>query len=182
MNGQQNQRRGGFSVISTGTTSIVLIFVMLCMLTFSVLSLVSAQANLRLSERSAARTTSYYEAENAANDILLALIAVLEETPLPDLAPGTPNPVPLRPQARAAWLEAVRAAVAAQPALAGVTIDTAAGTAVWQVPLGEAQQLAVRLALYEEPRENGRQYSILTWQAVSDYDWQQGTLDVLKVE
>ena len=63
------------SIISTGTTSIVLIFVMLSLLTFAVLSLVSAQANLRLSRKSAERTTAYYEAENAANDILTDLLA-----------------------------------------------------------------------------------------------------------
>ena len=43
------QQKAHKSIISTGTTSIVLIFVMLSLLTFSVLSLVSAQANLRLS-------------------------------------------------------------------------------------------------------------------------------------
>lgn len=63
------------SVISTGTASLVLIFVMLCMLTFSVLSLVSAQADLRLSRKSAERTRAYYAAENAANDILIDILA-----------------------------------------------------------------------------------------------------------
>ena len=72
MGKQSNKQR---PIISTGTTSIVLIFVMLCMLTFSVLSLVSAQANLRLSRKSAQRTTDYYAAENAANDILIDILA-----------------------------------------------------------------------------------------------------------
>ena len=54
-------------IIGIGTTSIVLIFVMLCMLTFSVLSLATAQADLRLSRKSAERTTAYYDAENRAH-------------------------------------------------------------------------------------------------------------------
>ena len=61
-------------IIGIGTTSIVLIFVMLCMLTFSVLSLATAQADLRLSRKSAERTTAYYDAEHRANDILLSVI------------------------------------------------------------------------------------------------------------
>lgn len=76
-----DNRRSHKSIISTGTTSIVLIFVMLSLLTFAVLSLVSAQANLRLSRKSAERTTAYYEAENAANDILAGLIRAAREDP-----------------------------------------------------------------------------------------------------
>ena len=67
--------------LSTGTTSIVLIFVLLCLLTFSVLSVVSANADYRLSKKNADRTTEYYEAENRANDILLlSLIHISEPT------------------------------------------------------------------------------------------------------
>lgn len=80
-----NQNRPQRSIISTGTTSIVLIFVMLCMLTFSVLSLTSAQANLRLSRKSAERTQAYYEAENAANDVLLEILDDMRgDTELPE--------------------------------------------------------------------------------------------------
>ena len=69
-----DSRRTRRPVVSTGVVSIVLIFVMLSLLTFAVLSLVSAQADLRLSEKSAQRTTDYYAAENAANAILTDLL------------------------------------------------------------------------------------------------------------
>ena len=65
------------SFLSTGTTSIVLIFVLLCLLTFAVLSVVSARADYKLSEKNTTRTTEYYEAENTANDILLKISTVL---------------------------------------------------------------------------------------------------------
>lgn len=42
-------KKNGRSVISTGTASLVLIFSLLCMLAFAVLSLVSARTNLRTS-------------------------------------------------------------------------------------------------------------------------------------
>ena len=48
----QNNNR---SPVSIGISSLILIFVMLCLLTFSVLSLVSARADMRLSQRSADR-------------------------------------------------------------------------------------------------------------------------------
>ena len=65
------------SFLSTGITSIVLIFVLLCLLTFAVLSVVSARADYKLSEKNTTRTTEYYEAENTANDILLKISTVL---------------------------------------------------------------------------------------------------------
>ena len=116
------------TIISTGTTSIVLIFVMLSLLTFAVLSLVSAQANLRLSQKSAERTTAYYAAENQANDLLTGLLQAREEGP----------------EALADW-------AAAQD----VTL-TEDGRASYQVPLGEDQVLAVEIALDEDGYRIGR--------------------------
>ena len=72
-------KKNGRSIISTGTASLVLIFSLLCMLAFAVLSLVSARANLRMSQKSAHRTTAYYEAENKANDILLEISDVIDQ-------------------------------------------------------------------------------------------------------
>ena len=57
----------------------MLIFSLLCMLAFAVLSLVSARTNLRTSQKSADRTTAYYEAENKANDILLKISQTIEK-------------------------------------------------------------------------------------------------------
>ena len=129
-----NKDRSRKSIISTGTTSIVLIFVMLSLLTFSVLSLVSAQADLRLSRKSADRTTDYYEAENRANAILTGLLTADD-------------------------LQACAAA-------SDVTL-TEDGRALYQVPLGEDQVLAVELTLPAD----GQPCRIDRWQAVSRYEW-----------
>ena len=60
-------------ILGVGTSSILLIFVLLCMITFAVLSLVSARSDYRLSQKNAEHTRDYYEAENKANDILLTI-------------------------------------------------------------------------------------------------------------
>ena len=73
------RRRPKRGMVSTGLSSFVLIFVMLSLMTFAVLSLVSAQADLRLSRKSAERTTAYYEAENAAGDVLTDLLLAARE-------------------------------------------------------------------------------------------------------
>ena len=67
-----------------GTSSILVVFVLLCLATFAALSLVSANADYRLSAALADRTTAYYEASNRAEiklaDIDTRLAAIYSET------------------------------------------------------------------------------------------------------
>lgn len=148
------KEKRSFSFISTGVTSMVLIFVMLCLVTFSVLSLVSAESNLRLAQRSAQRTTAYYEAENRANDILIALETAAKE---------------LRSEDQISPEDFTREVLT----LAGDTgaVLTDAGTVAYQVPLGEDQLLYVELEVRPEPGPEGLYCRIEAWQVVSQYDW-----------
>lgn len=56
--------------LNIGSTSILLIFMILCLVSFSVLSIVSANADKKLSDRVVNRSTSYYTAINRAYEIL----------------------------------------------------------------------------------------------------------------
>ena len=147
------QNKSTKSIISTGTTSIVLIFVMLSLLTFSVLSLTSAQANLRLSRLSADRTTEYYAAENAANDILIQVASALDEA---YLLSSSPNAFYSLAQSTLEDMD-----------LTFVEEDRLA----YDVPLGENQILVVELELSYDTLPSGRHYTITSWQAISEYDW-----------
>ena len=60
-------------IITIGVSSLLLIFLSLCLIIFAVLSLVSARADLSLSENMARRTRIYYEAESSAADLLSSL-------------------------------------------------------------------------------------------------------------
>lgn len=143
------------SVISTGTVSVVLIFVLLCMLTFSVLSLVSAQANLRLSKKSADRTTAYYAAENEANDLLIRI----EEAAVRVLS------------GRSVSSGGALAAALVQELGEGADVTAREDQLSYQVPLGEEQELSVVLTMFLMPDENGRHYRVDKWQAVSIHEW-----------
>ena len=54
----------------TGTSSILLIFMTLCLISFATLSLVNAKADLRLSRKLADHTSAYYQAANQAEDFV----------------------------------------------------------------------------------------------------------------
>lgn len=62
--------------VNVGSSSILLIFVILCLISFATLSIVSANADAKLSRRVAERTTAYYEACNQAQ----ADIASMDDT------------------------------------------------------------------------------------------------------
>ena len=62
-----------------GISLLLLIFLTLCLITFSLLSLSGASADENLSQRAADRTLSYYEADSSANDILVRTNEYLAE-------------------------------------------------------------------------------------------------------
>lgn len=59
--------------ISIGTSSILVIIVILCLVCFAGLSIVSANADYKLSQKLADRTTAYYQASTLANEQLVLI-------------------------------------------------------------------------------------------------------------
>lgn len=59
--------------VNIGTSSILIIIVILCLVSFAGLSVVSANADYKLSQKLADRTTAYYRASSLANERLAAL-------------------------------------------------------------------------------------------------------------
>lgn len=146
-------RRSSKSVFSIGITSIVLIFVMFCLLTFAVLSLVSARADLRLSQKSADRTTAYYDAENRAADVLFTVSDCLESH--------------LDSADESAFLTAVRGDLEGTD---DITFTDDSHLA-YSVSLGEEQLLTVSLTLSYTPFDDGNYYRIDSWRTVSTHEW-----------
>ena len=84
-----NKRRPG----GMGASSILMIFVVLALTTFGILSFLSARADLRLTERAADHTVAYYKADRAVEDTLAAIDDALvkarrEFASLPDTLPS----------------------------------------------------------------------------------------------
>lgn len=141
------------SIFSIGATTIVLIFVLLCLLTFSVLSLVSAQANMRMSQKSADHTTAYYAAENTANEILSEVVQCIQKH--------------LNSTNAEEFYTAVRSELEGTH---GITFPESKQL-TWQVPVNENQSLHVTLALSFEPLSNGEHYQIISWNTKNTYQW-----------
>ncbi len=63
--------------VSTGITSILMIFVVLCLTAFGVLSFLSAKADLNLSEKNSQNIINYYNAESKITEKLSEIDGVL---------------------------------------------------------------------------------------------------------
>ena len=70
-----NKKKARFALPTLGGSTLLVIFAVLCLLTFSLLTLSTALSNRRLSEASLSATTAYYEADCAAEEIIAALRA-----------------------------------------------------------------------------------------------------------
>ena len=160
-----DSRKKQSSFSSIGITSLVLIFVMLCLLTFSVLSLVTARADLRLSQKNAERTSAYYDAENRANDILLSVISCIEEyKDSPDAS---------------VFYHKLRERLDGQNGI----LFTGADSLEYEVLLDKEQLLSVSLEMSYETYDDGSHYRILAWNTVSTHEWESdGSLPLLDKE
>ena len=151
-----DSRKKQSSFSSIGITSLVLIFVMLCLLTFSVLSLVTARADLRLSQKNAERTSAYYDAENRANDVLLSVISCIEEyKDSPDAS---------------VFYQKLRERLDGQNGI----LFTGADSLEYEVLLDKEQLLSVSLEISYETYDDGSHYRILAWNTVSTHEWESG--------
>lgn len=77
-NSNQNKKGPSFG-LNIGSSSILLIFVLLCLVSFATLSIISAKADNKLSRKVLDRTTAYYNACNEAETALAGVDSTLAD-------------------------------------------------------------------------------------------------------
>lgn len=65
--------------VGVGASSILMIFIVLCLTTLGVLSFVSAKANLSLTDRRTQQVTAYYESNARADALIAEIDAIISE-------------------------------------------------------------------------------------------------------
>ncbi|MDD3402354.1 MAG: hypothetical protein PHQ72_03205 [Hespellia sp.] len=76
-----NKERRSYPVIHIGTSFLLVIFIVLCLVIFAVLSLSSALRDQNYVEKEAARQTAYYEANAAAQEKLRDTVTDFLQSP-----------------------------------------------------------------------------------------------------
>ncbi|MBD9013582.1 MAG: hypothetical protein EGR15_03085 [Lachnospiraceae bacterium] len=138
-------------LLTTGTSTLLLIFVSLCLLTFAVLSFLSARADQNLSRKTAERTSAYYEACNQAEDRLGETDRMLEK-----IWQETAN--------EKAYFQAVR------ETFEDMDFDEESRMLSFSVPLTDTQVLTVTLKL-QTPESGSTFYTIRGWKTVNTAEW-----------
>lgn len=137
-----------------GFSTILIAFVMICIVTFSALALLTANSDYRLSKKVKQKTTDYYKAEETAYKALAGIDAILEETyhDSSDLD---------------LYLSDARKQIEkygkTQPDLS-LTAD-ASGIVRYTVSISDRQSLQVILQICNPKESDGHFYRLTTWQA-----------------
>lgn len=148
--------------VNVGGSSILVIFILLCLTTFATLSMVSANADLKLTEKAASATQEYYAADAQAERTLAVIHSISEQCRKEN--PETNN-----------FLAACRNRIP-ERFKEDVSVKETAGNTLlirYTTPMGDTHQLAVELKLI--PTAQGFQLARNTWQVQSVTDWQPGS-------
>ena len=180
---KRNKQQSTF--VNIGSSSLLIVFLVLCLTTFAILSLSSAQSDYSFSKRSAEHKTEYYEASSRAEMILGEIDQILAET-AEQINAAQKNAVQEKADSELASFE-----LAAAARLDGKEIDniplsctgTEEGTVIsYQVPSGAKQALNVSLLITNDS-EHENYYKIQAWQLISTSDWNaDNSLNLIPVE
>lgn len=155
----KNSRR---MFLSAGISSVMLVFILLLMITFAVLSLSSSHADLQFARKLADRTSDYYEAETKAN----ARLAEIDEVLIKQY------------QASSGPEEFYKKAGEALKELEGIEIKrTEEGEAkelkaAFYVAIQEKEQLSVVIAAAWPEQESDSFYRIIQWKTEQTGEWE----------
>lgn len=136
--------RESSSFVNIGSSSLLIIFLILCLATFAVLSLSSAKSDYNSSRRLAQHRAEYYEAAAKAETVLAGIDRALAEGMSPGDIPTDVN---------------------------GILIETDGHECSYEIPMSEKQALRIALRL-TDPAEHENYYEIAAWQVISAGDWE----------
>lgn len=149
--------------VNIASSSLLVTFLILCLMTFATLSLSSAQSNYKFSQRLAERRTSYYTAANKASEILDSIDAVLEDA---------------YEASEASYFPAAQEGLTTL-AFTGENKDTVLEldftalnpTVSYRVPINEKQALSVIIELTSADGAREGFYQIQQWKTISTAQW-----------
>lgn len=151
------------AAIGVGGSSILVIFVLLCLTTFATLSLVSANADMKLTARAAESTKEYYAADSAAEETLAVIGDCLNKAYINCLSKSSPD----TDDSEAYFAEAYRLV---SESAADVSFD---GREIsYIVPVNQGQELHVTLLAAYPDKPGGPVLERRQWRVVNTSDWQ----------
>lgn len=152
-----NEHKRQVPFVNVGSSLLLVVFLLMCLITFATLSFTSARSDESFSRRIAARKTEYYTASNQAERLLWQLDNLLAAADPKDLDFAAIDSID-----------------------ADITYRAEENTLSYQIPINDKQALEVVLALEEKKAGSGAShYQIKKWQTVNTKKWESD--DTLKL-
>lgn len=134
------------SFVNIGSSSLLIIFLILCLATFAILSLSSAKSDYTSGQKLAQHKKEYYEASAKAETILAKIDQALAEA---DNTQESNIPTEVD----------------------DISINREGKEVSYEIPMSEKQALHVTLCL-NDPKEHETFYEITAWQVISTNTWE----------
>lgn len=144
--------------INVGTSSILVTFVLLCLVTFAALSFLSANSDYRLSKQAAERTTEFYGANNYA-EIIMADIEKQLSTAHDSAA------------SEEEYISSIPTVFSSNDSVF-VDTDSDSTTLSYDVPINDTQNLHVCLSVNSPSSDDSALFHISEWQTQTKDIWE----------
>ena len=145
-----------FSVTNIGSISLLMIFIILCMVTLAALSLSSAASEADTARKFADHNTKYYQADNQAEETLDIIDGILAESYTASAD-------------SASYFTEVNTRLAKLST--NITTDNESATLDYITSVDDSQSLEVKLTLTDPFTTSGGLYKITSWKEVTTSDW-----------
>ncbi len=162
MSKRERKNAPGFS--NFGFSTILLAFVMICIVTIAALSLLTANSDYKLSQKVAEKNSAYYVAEKQAYETLSTIDSLLA------------NAYHNASDANVYYKEVETSLLA----LENGNYDRTTGSYTYMVSIAENQNLKVTILIHYPSQAGECFYEVATWQSVyEEVEIDEGTLDLI---
>lgn len=154
--------------VQFGTSLMLVVFIILCLTAFAVLSLSGAMRDYEYSQKAADKTSGYYNADAKANEMLAKIAGILNDAALASESDQN------------VYMEQALTALSGIPELTISDEETSHPLVSYLIPVNDGQALKVSLSLHAPGSKETELYRIAQWKEVSTQDWDsEATLPVL---
>lgn len=156
-----NKHRKKEPFVNIGASSLLIIFLLLSLVTFAVLTLSAAQGDYRFSQKLAERKHAYYMTSNKAEEILEQIDNRLADT--------------YKKTDSSDYLSAIEDNLKSLSLEKGLSLESdfsiGEPTVSFRIPMNDRQNLSVQLTLTSSPASGDSFYRITKWVTVPSDTW-----------
>lgn len=159
------------SFTAIGSSSLLVVFLVLCLATFAILSLSSAKSDYSFTERLAKHKSDYYKASSRAEHTAADIDRLLENT------------YRSKAMSQEEYLDALNPVILTYETVPlSYIMQDNVPVISYQIPVDDRQTLFVELKV-TNPKESLNYYEVQTWQISSSKEWKSdNTLNLMPIQ